>query len=177
MGKPTASNVQIRKARLTDLEVLVRYRRLMWEDLGVEDRRALDEQDRVYKRWARTRLKNKTLIGWLAVTRDGKVTAIGCLWLQSMLPKPGNNRMLQPYMFSMYTIPSFRGKGIASRILREAVRWGKRNHFLSLGLHASEIGRRVYSRVGFKRTWEMRIRFGPEAKLKANRPLLHSRKR
>lgn len=170
-------HIRIRRARLSDLDLLVRYRRLMWEQLGVADTQLLDENDRVYKRRARTRLRNRTLLAWLAIARNKAVAGIGCLWLQPLLPRPGNNRMIQPYVFSMYTDPSYRSKGVATRILREVIEWSKKNGFLSVGLHAGEIGRSLYRNLGFRRTWEMRVRFMPEGNLTANGTLLRYRKR
>ena len=170
-------HIRIRKARPSDLDLLVRYRRLMWEDLGVTDSRTLDENERVYKRWARTRLRSKTLLAWLAIARGKTVAGIGCLWLQPLLPRPGNNRMIQPYVFSVYTDPNFRRRGVATRIIREAKEWSRKNGFLSVGLHAGEVGRGIYRNLGFRRTWEMRARFRPEGNLAANGTLLRYRNR
>jgi len=36
--------------------------------------------------------------------------------------------------------------------------WCRKNQFLQLRLHASEMGRKVYLKHGFERTWEMRRR-------------------
>ncbi|HLY77617.1 MAG TPA: GNAT family N-acetyltransferase, partial [Thermoplasmata archaeon] len=62
-----------------------------------------------------------------------------------------------PYLFSMYTEPGFRGRGLASRIVREAIRLSRRRGYTRVVLHAAPLGRRVYSRLGFERSWEMRL--------------------
>ncbi len=43
-------------------------------------------------------------------------------------------------------------------IVDEAKRWSKKKGFPELALHASKMGRSVYSEHGFKRSWEMRAR-------------------
>ncbi len=48
----TSDDIKVRRATLRDLDVLVHQRRAMWEDMGIDDRPALDEADQVYKRWA-----------------------------------------------------------------------------------------------------------------------------
>jgi len=42
-------------------------------------------------------------------------------------------------------------------VVKEAIEWCRRNKYERLMLHASEMGRKVYSKLGFKRTWEMRL--------------------
>lgn len=65
--------------------------------------------------------------------------------------------MVQPYLLSMYTEPSFRKKGAAFMVVEEAIRWCRKKRYERLMLHASEMGRGVYRSLGFKRTWEMRL--------------------
>ena len=42
-------------------------------------------------------------------------------------------------------------------VVKEAIKWCRKNKYERLMLHASEMGRRVYSQLGFKRIWEMRL--------------------
>jgi GNAT superfamily N-acetyltransferase len=57
----------------------------------------------------------------------------------------------------MHTEPQWRRKGIASRILREAIRWAKKRGYREVLLHASPLGKGVYHRRGFRNTSEMRL--------------------
>jgi GNAT superfamily N-acetyltransferase len=66
--------------------------------------------------------------------------------------------MVQPYLLSMYTEPGSRGLGVASGVVGKALEWCRKNQFPQLRLHASVMGRKVYLKHGFKRTWEMRRR-------------------
>ena len=59
---------------------------------------------------------------------------------------------------SMFTEPSFRGKGVASGIVKAAVEWSRVNGYQLVMLHASEMGRGVYERLGFERLWQMRLK-------------------
>ena len=72
-------------------------------------------------------------------------------------PRPHRESRVQPYLLSMYTEPDFRRRGVASMVVKEAIEWCRRNKHERLMLHASEMGRGVYSKLGFKRTWEMRL--------------------
>jgi len=61
-----------------------------------------------------------------------------------------------PYVLSMYTEPEFRGRGVASRIVREMMRRSRARGFGRIVLHASRFGRSVYERLGFESGSEMR---------------------
>lgn len=158
--RPKRVRLSVRKATLRDTDVLVRQRRAMWVDLGVKNGTVHNEGDRNYRQWARTRLKSHQLVGWVVEDQLGRVAGGGCLWLQPVQPRPHRMAMVQPYLLSMYTEPHFRRLGVASMVVNEAIAWSRRNGFERLMLHASEMGRSVYRRLGFKRTWEMRLDLG-----------------
>ena len=149
--------LSVRKAGLRDLDTLVHQRRAMWKALGIMNNELHVKGDRVYKRWARARLKNHQLIAWVVKSSDGRVAGGGCVWLQSVQPRPHRETMVQPYLLSMYTEPEFRRRGVASTVVKEAIEWCRRNKYERLMLHASETGRKVYGKLGFKRTSEMRL--------------------
>jgi GNAT superfamily N-acetyltransferase len=155
--KPRKPTFTVRAATSKDIPSLVQQRRAMWRDLGAREQRELDRADPVYARWARSRMKNGTLMGWVA-ENEGKVLGGGCVWLQPVQPRPGYKLMIQPYLLSMYTEPRYRGLGVASGVVEKALEWCKSKGFLQLRLHASEMGRKVYLKHGFERTWEMRRR-------------------
>jgi GNAT superfamily N-acetyltransferase len=148
--------VKLRRATSRDLDVLVRQRRSMWFDMGERNRTKLDQQDRAYRRWVQPRLKNGTVVGWVIETDGGDTVAGAILWLRPAVSQPGERHSVQPFLLSMYTEPEWRRKGLASRIIDEAIRWSRRIGYEEIRLHASFMGRRLYARRGFKRTWEMK---------------------
>ena len=157
-------SLRVRKATLKDLETLVHQRRAMWADLGVKGKARHNAADGIYKRWAGTRIRNRQLIAWLVEGRDREIAGGGCVWLQPVQPSPRKPSTLQPYLLSMYTEPRFRRRGVASMIVLAAIDWCRKQGFPRLTLHASNMGRGVYEKLGFNRTWEMRLDFDPLAK-------------
>jgi GNAT superfamily N-acetyltransferase len=149
--------VKFRRATVRDLDVLVRQRRGMWSDMGLGNEDQLDSQDRVYRGWARSRLRTGTLLGWVAETSEGVVVAGGTVWLRPAVPRPGIKQMVQPFLLSMYAEPEWRGRGLATRIVDEAIVWARKKGYGELLLHASQMSRGIYLHRGFKRTWEMRL--------------------
>ncbi len=160
--------LKIRRATLRDLETLTAHRRGMWLDMGYKEKKEgykkkaeLKAADQVYRRWAKERLKTVELIGFV-VEADRQTAGSGCVWLRSRQPKPGNAKGVQPYLLSMYTEHPFRGMGVATKIVKEAVRWAKSKGFPQMTLHASDMGRSVYEKLGFKQTWEMKLELKPK---------------
>lgn len=150
----------MRRARLADLELLVEHRRRMWEDMGKHQPSLVRGADAPYRKWARARLRDGMLVGWVATSGRAAV-ASGCVWLQPVQPRPGDDSGLRPYLLSMFTEPAWRGRGIARRIVREAMRWARREGHGWMSLHASDAGRSVYEGLGFERTSEMWRRLAP----------------
>ena len=156
-SRPVAPS-RVRKASLKDLDTLVRHRRGMWVDIARFTPEELDAGDRVYRRWVRPRLRSGRLVGFIVEDAQGRAVASGCVWLMPRQPRPSWNGPSVPYLMSMYTEPALRGKGCATRIVREAIRWARAHGYDAMTLHASDYGEAIYRREGFGRTMEMRLR-------------------
>jgi GNAT superfamily N-acetyltransferase len=139
----------------------------MWEAIDDYSPEQLDRHDRTYRRWARQRLRTGRLVAWV-VEDAGTPVASGAVWLQDMQPHPRPGLGPTPYLLSMFTEPRHRGKGAARRIVREAMLWARREGYARMTLHASDMGRSLYARLGWKRTWEMRVNlaWSPRAALR-----------
>jgi len=128
----------------------------MWKDIGGRSKKELDAADPVYRRWARKRIKNGSLVGFLVESPPGTPVASGCVWVMESQPRPAWAGTTQAYLLSVFTEPDHRGKGFATRITREAMKWARAKGIERMTLHASNQGRNVYARLGFERTHEMR---------------------
>lgn len=152
------------RATEKDIEVLVHQRHEMFEDIRHRSREEHRIGDESYRTWAIGRLRRRLLRCFLVTDVRGTIVAGGCVWLREEQPGPGFPSGPRPYLMSMYTEPRFRRKGIASLIVGEALRWARNNGYESMTLHASKAGRKVYSKLGWKRTWEMEFDLEPEGK-------------
>ena len=132
----------------------------MWEAIGGFTRRELDAADPVYRAWTRRMMNAGRFLGWIAEGADHRAIGSGAIWLTEIQPRPAELYGRRPYLLSMYTDPGHRGEGIASAIVRAAVRYARDHGYSRITLHASPMGRPVYARLGFERSWEMRQLFG-----------------
>ncbi len=155
--------VRTRMATLDDMDLLVRHRRGMWEEIFDLPKERLDAADRAYRRWARRRMKNGRMVGWIVEAANGEPVASGCVWLAPQQPRPMWPGLTAPYLMSMFTEPAHRGKGYATRIVRESVRWARAKGFTVMLLHASRFGESIYLKAGFERGNEMRLRLETSA--------------
>lgn len=130
----------------------------MWEEIGGSTRGELDRADRAYRRWVRREMEAHRFFGFLLVRSDRSVVGSGAVWVQPAQPRPGRlDRLEMPYILSMYTEPSERGRGVASALVRAMVLWAERRGYRRVFLHASKAGRPVYAHLGFVEGNEMRL--------------------
>lgn len=147
----------------------------MWEDIWrseVPPRREMDRADREYRRWVQQEMRHRHLVAFLACSPKGEVLGSGCVLLQPRgQPIPGLRVERMPYLLSMYTEPDARGTGVASRIVSEAIHWSQGMGYRRMSLNASKMGRAMYGRLGFRRTWQMALRLrNPSTKGRSGRP-------
>lgn len=151
------ARARIRLATVADMDLLVRHRRGMWEEIFDLPVAQLDAADRVYRRWAKRHMQTGRLVGWIVEDASGVALASGCVWLSPQQPRPTWPGLVAPYLMSMYTEPGHRGRGHATRIVRECVRWARRKGYPVVLLHASKLGDPIYRREGFRQSNEMRL--------------------
>ncbi len=150
---------RIREATVRDMDVLVRHRRKMFEEISDATAAELDAVDRGYRRWARTRIRSGQYVAFLVQLPGGRIPASGALWLMPLPPRPWTRGDRAPYLMSMYTEREDRGKGYATMVVDAAIRWAKARGHKVVILHASDEGQGIYEKAGFRPTSEMRLRF------------------
>lgn len=143
-------NITYHKATIDDISALVDNRILFAIELSggqsVEDIQSLRNQMTNYFSKA---IQDNTCISFIAKC-DGIVAGIGSVHLREM---PGNFKNPSGkwgYIMNMYTIPSFRRKGICKNILNVLVEEGKKYGYYAFELHATKEGEKVYSQEGFE---------------------------
>ena len=102
-------------------------------------------------------------LGWIAED-ETTGTAIGGagVQLRSILPRPPEGRPdieLGPeaIVLNVYVEPEWRRRGVADALMRELLDVLARRGIHRIVLHASPDGRRLYERLGFLSTNEMRL--------------------
>lgn len=142
--------VAIRRATAADAEEVIRLRLAFLREYGEAEGRpfpvALESATREY---VQRMLSTGDLRFWFAEA-DRAVAGCCALILFDRPPSYGNPAGLTAYLLNVYTVPAYRRRGIASRLIEEALRHAKSIGAGRVSLHTSSAGRAVYERLGFK---------------------------
>jgi GNAT superfamily N-acetyltransferase len=85
---------------------------------------------------------------WVAEEDDQLVACCG-LVLQTRPPTTHNLSGLESHILNMYTRPEYRGRGIGTRLVNEALAAARELGAGRVRLDASDMGRPVYEKAGF----------------------------
>ena len=149
--------LRLRRGTLDDIDLLVDHRVAMFREMGGRSRAALASHGPNYLAWLVPRLVSAELVAFIAEDSTGVPLGSGAVWFQPSHPRPGSPAQRAPYIFSMYTDPAARGRGVATVIVNEAAGLSRRLGYGRVSLHASAMGRPVYDRMGFLTTTEMQL--------------------
>jgi GNAT superfamily N-acetyltransferase len=143
------NQLTFRRAFLPDLEAYLPLRMAMLAEVGMlppePQRTQLWDANR---RYFQESLPRETYLAWLAESQ-GKTVAIGGVLLFTRPPTAENMTGLDGYVMNMYTLPEWRGQGIASRLMQLLIAEMRTRRLGRLWLHATPIGRPIYETYGF----------------------------
>ena len=151
----------LREATPADVPTLVIHRRRMFEDMAAAggtpyDVTALDAMDVAYAAHLSLRLVDGAERAWV-IESGGRIVASGAVLLSEWLPRPRDLTGRLAYLHSVYTLPEYRRRGLARRIVETAIDFCRAQGLRRLVLHASRDGRPLYESLGFTPTNEMRL--------------------
>jgi GNAT superfamily N-acetyltransferase len=147
----------IQYATMEDTELLVEHRLNMWRDIHPELGATVPGTEERTREWIEEKLSAGKLIGFVAKTQDGQVAGSGCIWIREQQPIPMSSRLEVPYLMSIYTESGFRRRGVARLIVETAMAWCRTHGYDRVLLDASETGKPLYEKLGFKPGYSMRL--------------------
>ncbi|WP_113883858.1 MULTISPECIES: GNAT family N-acetyltransferase [Cytobacillus] len=135
-----------RRANLNDIEKMVELRKIQLIDEGLEPNIDIDKELLVF---FRDKLSEGRLIQWL-VEDDEEIIACGAVIFYDFPPSYTNKTGKKAYIANMYTNENYRGQGIAKNLLSKLVEEVKLYGISRIWLGASDMGRPLYKKFGFK---------------------------
>ncbi len=148
--------IRIRPATADDIPELLRHRRGMYEAMGHSDPAALARMLSSCEPYFAAALGNGTLRAWLAQSGN-HVVAGGAVLISPWPSHPYDSGCRRATILNMYTLPEFRRRGIARRLVQTMIGWCREQGFTHIDLHASDMGRSLYESLGFQTSNEMRL--------------------
>jgi ribosomal protein S18 acetylase RimI-like enzyme len=93
-------------------------------------------------------IPSNEFVGFLGVA-DSAIIATSGLVFHHHPPSNRNPSGREGYIMNMYTIPAFRRRGIASRLLQMLIDHARQNDCGKISMHALPNGRSIYVKSGF----------------------------
>jgi GNAT superfamily N-acetyltransferase len=151
--RTTADLALVRQATLTDLPLLLQYRRAMAQEMEDSDEAAMNRMMTALEPYLRAAIPEGRWHAWIAEPGGcGSVETVQ--WVPGRLdPMPR-----RAWIHSVYIEPAFRRRGIGRRLTETIVAWCREQGFQWIYLHASEQGRPLYESLGFESSTEMRLK-------------------
>lgn len=142
---------------------MINYRRAMINDIGTLTAMRIDMlcEDTEYSEDFIMKLRGNTIkymeegfadnsyIAWVAEI-SGSIVAMGGLTIFALPPNDWCINGKSAYLGNMYTLPEYRKKGIASKLLHTIVEEAKSADIERILLHATDMGRSLYVNYGFE---------------------------
>jgi GNAT superfamily N-acetyltransferase len=152
----SSGEMRLREASSSDLDIIIRHRRCMFRYMGHRDGAALERMETTSAPFIAAGLADGSYRGWLVENAEG-VVAGGGVVIVGYPSAPHAPRPCRAWILNMYTEPKYRGRGLAKLIMEAMFSWCREQGFEWVSLHASDAGRHLYEKLGFKPTNEMRL--------------------
>ncbi|WP_259014159.1 GNAT family N-acetyltransferase [Emticicia fluvialis] len=152
--------ISYRKATLADVKELARLRVQFLKEVQSNETHQTDEEGlrQTLEDYFHLHLGSGEIVVWLAEA-DGKIVCTSGLCFFRIFPGFSLPDGRVAYILNVYTLPLWRKKGLGKEIFSRIVEEAKNLGYKRIQLHASEEGRPIYEKYGFKATSdEMELR-------------------
>lgn len=99
-------------------------------------------------RYFAEKIRTGEFTGYVALI-DGRIVATTGLIVRQNPPSAKNLEGREAFILNVFTIPAFRGRGIATALLERTIAAAREAHCGRVVLHASERAAPIYRRAGF----------------------------
>lgn len=141
--------VNVRRANLGDLDALVALRIDFLRQIG----NVVPETDttalaRAIRSFLSAKMPKDEFVAWVADV-DGRIVGTSGLVVFESLPVAGNLSGLEAYVMNMYTVAEWRGRGIATALMRELIGFVRGTDSRRIWLISTGEAVSTYEKLGF----------------------------
>jgi GNAT superfamily N-acetyltransferase len=148
-GASRDNGITIQQATTADIAELVQLRRMMFEAMAFSGP-DLDAAEPVWTAYFGEAIPAGEFHGWLALTPEGEVVSACGVVIDRHPPTPGNLSGRTGYLMNVITMPEYRGRGLARRVIQTALQWLDEQGIQRVTLHATDMGQSLYASLGFE---------------------------
>jgi GNAT superfamily N-acetyltransferase len=134
--------------------MICRHRREMFREASLADAH-LTAMAAPFRRWLSARLMEGTYFGFVTEDAGRPIGAVGLMAID-WPPHPSHpTQDKRGYVLNLFVEPEYRARGVGRRLMEASDREFARRGLSYLILHATDAGRPLYERSGWKPTTEM----------------------
>lgn len=142
-------NIEIRKAELTDIDLLMKWRmRVLREVFAIPENEPAEELERKNRIYYQSALQAGGHIACFACQGE-EIIGCGGICLYQEMPSPDNLSGQCAYLMNIYTCPDFRGLGVGETVVKWLARQAVQRNITKIYLETSKPGRKLYEKAGF----------------------------
>jgi GNAT superfamily N-acetyltransferase len=138
----------IRRAGIEDLEQVVALRMALLREMQPEAPASDAEVEELTRQYVAEKLPAGEFLVWFA-EEDGRVVGTSGLVFSHRPPTLTCASELHAYVLNMYTLPGWRGRGVATVLLQHMIEYVRTTPARRIALHATDVGRPIYERLKF----------------------------
>lgn len=147
---------KIRRATEKNIEFLVHFRIMMFKSMGFTDQGQLETCRINSQIYFEKSIPKNEFYGWV-VEVGSKIIGCGGFVIDKHPPSPLNGSGQIGYIMNIVIDPDFRGKGIATKLIDEIIKFAKSLEINVVSLHNTEMSVKIYEKLGFKDSNEMKL--------------------
>ena len=129
-----------------DIPLLIELRKRQLIDEGQNPDVNMDQE---LVKFFNNHFADNTLVEWVA-EEDGKIVGTAAILFFEFPPAFTNPSGIKGYITNMFTVPEYRGQGLASELLKKVLDEARSRSVKNILLVASDMGKPVYKKVGFE---------------------------
>lgn len=149
---------RIRKATVEDVVELVRQRRALLGETDQVDDAAMTAMEKAARPYFERAIPERSFHAWLAETPEGVAIGGGAVVVTAHPPSAHEPYPRRAHILNVYVEPSHRRRGVAQLVMDAILEWCRSEGFSRVTLNASQQGRPLYERLGFRPTNHLRLK-------------------
>ena len=144
-------NITFRKATVNDIDNLAKIRSIFIMEVTGCSEIERDELEIANKIYFKNSLSEGRFVAWFALDGD-KIVATSGLSFSVVPPALHCRDGKTAFIMNMFTFPEYRKQGIGTKLFKRTVEEAKNRGYRRITLNATNMGRPLYEKYGFKDT-------------------------
>ena len=142
-------NIEIRKAELSDLALLLKWRMtVLREVFSIPADYPTEDLEQENRRYYQAAIPAGTHVACFAYAGN-QIVGCGGVCIYQEMPSPDNPDGRCAYLMNIYTCPEVRKQGVGETIINWLVDQATMRGISKIYLEASEAGKSLYQKIGF----------------------------